>query len=177
MIHLPGEMGSLQNLEMASDLSSSLNYYKELKKALYEISRVPKIAFGNEDNVNYLAAVAMQVLYGPLIEKTGTKRETYGWLIKEVNRRILAIAGRGDTNLCDLVWPDVLPKDSALEAQVALMEQQAGVSMDTSLEKLGYNPEYERERRKADLAERVSEQQQLSAVTDKPKARWVPESG
>ena len=157
VIHLPGEMGSLQNLEMNSDLSSSLNYYKELKSALYEISRVPKIAFGNEENVNYLAAVAMQVLYGPLIEKTEVKHKTYGHLIREANRRILAVSGRGDDQMVDLVWPNMLPRDILLEAQVAIMKQQAGVSKDTTIEELGHNPAYERTRRQADLAETVTE--------------------
>lgn len=164
MIHLPGEMGSLQNLEMASDLSSSLSYYKELKSALYEISRVPKIAFGNEENVNYLAAVAMQVLYGPLIEKTDVKKKTYGGLVREANRRILAIAGSGETKLCELVWPSVLPKDTVMEAQVALMQQQAGVSMDTTLRNMGFNPDHERQARAQDDAEKVRQAKLLAAA-------------
>ena len=164
VIHLPGEMGSLQNLEMASDLSSSLTYYKELKTALYEISRVPKIAFGNEENVNYLAAVAMQVLYGPLIEKTDVKHRTYGALVKEANRRILAVAGMGDNNLCELVWPSVLPKDSVMEAQVALMQQQAGVSKDTTLRNMGFNPEHERQARAQDDAEAAKKAKLLAAA-------------
>ena len=164
MIHLPGEFGSLQNLEMASDLGSSLAYYKELKTALYEISRVPKIAFGNEENVNYLAAVAMQVLYGPLIEKTDVKHRTYGALVRETNRRILAIAGRGDDNLCELVWPSVLPKDSVMEAQVALMQQQAGVSRDTTLRNMGFNPEHERQARKQDDAEAATKAKLMAAA-------------
>ena len=164
MIHLPGEMGSLQNLEMASDLSSSLNYYKELKTALYEISRVPKIAFGNEENVNYLAAVAMQVLYGPLIEKTDVKKLTYGALIKEANRRILAVANSGDDNICELVWPSVLPKDTVMEAQVALMQQQAGVSVDTTLRNMGFNPEHERQARQQDTAESAKKAKLMAAA-------------
>lgn len=173
VVHLPGEMGSLHNLEMNSDLSSSLNYYKELKAALYEISRVPKIAFGNEENVNYLAAVAMQVLYGPLIEKTEVKHKTYGYLIKETNRRILSVSGRGDTSMVDLVWPNMLPRDIMLEAQVALMKQQAGVSVDTTLEELGHNPVYEKSRRQADLAEQVTKSGLLAKATavDRPEDR------
>lgn len=150
MIHLPGETASLQNLEMASDLASSINYYKQLREALYELSRVPKIAFGSEENVNYLAAMAMQVLYGPLIEKTETKRKTYGHLLIEVNRRILALSGQGDAHLCELVWPNVLPRDALIEAQTANFEQQAGVSRDTSLEAMGFNPDLERRRRADD---------------------------
>ena len=171
MIHLPGELGSLQNLEMASDLSSSLSFYKELKTALYEISRVPKIAFGNEENVNYLAAVAMQVLYGPLIEKTDVKHRTYGWLIREANRRILAIAGSGDNHRCELVWPSVLPKDTVMEAQVALMQQQAGVSVDTTLRNMGFNPQHERQARMQDQAEAVQKAKLMSAaeMAGKPK--------
>lgn len=165
VIHLPGEQGKLQNLEMMSDLSSSLNYYKELKAALYEISRVPKIAFGNEENVNYLAAVAMQVLYGPLIEKTDVKHKTYGYLIIEANRRILSIAQAGDDLMCDLLWPNMLPKDIDLESRVALAKQQAGVSVATTLSELGHNPEYEKAQRAIDLDELVDKEGRIAEAT------------
>jgi hypothetical protein len=165
MIHLPGELGSIQNLEMASDLSSSINYYKELKNALFEISRVPKIAYGNEENVNYLAAVAMQVLYGPLIEKTEIKRKLTGAFIREVNRRILAIHGRGNDKLCQLIWPNILPRDTLIEAQVALLEMQLGVSRETLINKLGYNAAYEEKRKKVEQADDIMQAGLLAKAT------------
>lgn len=176
MIHLPGELGSIQNLEMASDLSSSLNFYKELKIALHEISRVPKIAFGNEENVNYLAAVAMQVLYGPLIEKTDVKKRTYGALIKEVNRRILSIAGSGDDKICDLVWPSILPRDSFLEAQTSLLHQQAGVSVDTTLRNMGFNPDHERQARTSDMSEMAVKTKMMSVAEAAGQPKPAPSS-
>src|ERR1051325_8479572 len=38
---------TLQNLEMDSDLSSSMELFKRLKEALHEIARVPELATGN----------------------------------------------------------------------------------------------------------------------------------
>jgi hypothetical protein len=43
-IVLPGENAELHNLEMQSDLASSLRYLDMLRQALHEISRVPEVS-------------------------------------------------------------------------------------------------------------------------------------
>lgn len=146
-IVLPGENSELHNLEMHSDLASSLQYLRELKNALHELSRVPEIATGNLDRVGALSGVALQILYQPLIEKTNTKRLCYGDLLIELNRRLLATGGFGDDLRTELHWQDILPRDVMQDRQAALIDMQLGVSQDTILRRLGYNPELEKEKR------------------------------
>lgn len=169
MIHLPGIDASIQNLEMKSDLASSLIYYQKLREAAYEHSRVPQVSSGAMEGLQYLSAMAMQTLWGPLIEKTDTKKSTYGGLLIETGFALLDLAGR-QAKRPALVWPEILPRDAQVEATTAETEQRLGVSRDTLLAKLGYDPLYERRRRQADLAEDVAKERALAEV----KAEFAP---
>lgn len=152
-IILPGENAELRNLEMQSDLASSLRYLDTLRQALHEISRVPEVATGNLDRAGSLSGVALQILYQPLLEKTGTKRLLYGDMLVELNRRLLAIGGYGDDLHTTLHWQEVLPQDQMQERQAALIDMQLGVSQDTLLQRLGYDPDLERQKRELNSAQ------------------------
>jgi len=151
-IVLPGENAELRNLEMQSDLASSLAYLDRLRQAMHEISRVPEVATGNLERAGSLSGVALQILYQPLLEKTGTKRLLYGDMIIELNRRLLAIGGFGE-NHTTIHWPELLPGDPMQERQAALIDKQLGVSTDTILQRLGYNPDLERQKAQAESAQ------------------------
>lgn len=153
-IVLPNENSELHNLEMVSDLSSSIALFERLREALHEVTRVPEVATGKLENVGALSGVALQILYQPLIEKTETKRRTYGALLVELNRRLLALGGYGEEHRGVIHWPEMLPGDPLVERQTALIDQQLGASSDTLLQQLGYDPDMEREKR-------AVEQQQL----------------
>jgi hypothetical protein len=146
-IILPNEKAELHNLEMQSDLASSLAMQDKLKQALCEISRVPEVAAGNLDRVGALSGLALQILYQPLLEKTETKRLLYGDLLTELNRRLLASGGLGDDLQTVVQWQEVLPKDPLQERQAAMIDRQLGVSDDTLLTRFGYSPDLERQKK------------------------------
>jgi len=152
-IVLPSENAELRNLEMQSDLASSLAYLDRLRQAMHEISRIPEVATGNLDSAGSLSGVALQILYQPLLEKTGTKRLLYGDMLVELNRRLLAIGGFGDDIRTVIHWPELLPGDPMQERQAALIDHQLGVSTDTILQRLGYDPDLEREKTQANSAQ------------------------
>lgn len=135
----------LQNLEMNSDLSSSLNYLRALVEALHEISRVPEIATGRVQGIGNLSGTALRVLYQPLLQKTETKRQLYGSLLAEIARRVVVMAGYPDEPV-KMVWPPIIDeRESKIEN--ALLLRQLGVSRDTLLRELGYDPAIEAEKR------------------------------
>jgi hypothetical protein len=152
-IVLPSENAELRNLEMQSDLASSLAYLDRLRQAMHEISRVPEVATGNLERAGSLSGVALQILYQPLLEKTGTKRLLYGDMLVELNRRLLAIGGFGENLRTTLHWPELLPGDPMQERQAALIDKQLGVSADTILQRLGYNPDLERQKAQVEGAQ------------------------
>lgn len=147
LIVLPGETATIQNLEMHSDLASSIAMHKELTQFIHEISRVPEVSTGKVDNVGNLSGVALEILYQPLLEKTEAKRVTYGDMLVELNRRLLVIGGYGEGLQTELRWQEMLPKDAVAEANAALSLKQLGVSSDTLVQRFGFDPDLEREKR------------------------------
>jgi hypothetical protein len=156
-IILPSPEAELRNLEMQSDLSSSIQLYLRLREAFHEIARVPEIATGRVEGVGSLSGIALQILYQPLIEKTETKRRLYGGLLVELNRRLLAIGGFGENLLTALHWPELIPGDPEAEAKTLMLWQQLGVSTDTILRRLGLDPELEREKRNMSYGEATAQ--------------------
>lgn len=142
LIVLPNENSELHNLEMLSNLESSRNFARDLETALHELSRVPEIASGKVEGVGALSGVALQILYGPLIEKTEMKRRLYGELLMTINKRVLALGGLSDAGV-KVQWPELLASDPKVEREVALMDKQLGVSTETVLTRLGFDAEAE----------------------------------
>lgn len=147
MILLQNEKAELHNLEMQSDLASSLEFDRRIDEGIHEISRVPAIATGKLETIGDLSGVALAILYQPLLEKTETKRGTYGELLTELNRRLLALGGFGEELRPKNVWPELLPRDPKAEREALLLDDQLGVaSKETIAGKLGYDWETEQER-------------------------------
>lgn len=145
-IVFPSPDAELHNLEMQSDLAGSIGFYQRLKEVFHEVSRIPEIASGRLENMGNLSGVALQILYSPLIDKTEAKRRTYGDMLVELNRRILAIGGYGDGLYTKIIWPELLPSDMLQVRQASLIDMQLGASQDTLLQKLGYDPDLERQK-------------------------------
>jgi hypothetical protein len=142
--------GTLQNLEMHSDLHSSLNFAGVLRSDMDEQSRVPAVALGRLADLpkGNISGVALQLLFQPLLEKTTQKQRLYGRLIREVSRAALVVAGLIDVSQfedypIEIHWQNLLPIDDLAAAQTALILQQLHVSSATILQQLGYNSDDE----------------------------------
>lgn len=122
-------------------------------------SRVPAVALGRQDQLpqrlGNLSGVALSLMFQPLIEKTEVKQRLYGKMIREVSRAALVIGGLLNVeNMEDckinLHWEPLLPVDNLIAAQEALILQQLGISMDTILAGLGYDPQDEAKKKAAE---------------------------
>lgn len=154
ILNVPNPEAKLQALEMQSDLGSSIGYLDVLRQALHEIARVPEVATGRLAGIGNLSGTALSILYGPIVEKTEAKRRTYGPLVQQLSAHALELMGVSGYTPDDVVlhWPELVPLDPMQERQAALIDKQLGVSDDTLMEKLGYRPDLERERRQYDVA-------------------------
>lgn len=141
VLEAPG--ADIRNLEMQSDLVSSLEYSRRQIEFIHELSRVPEIATGKVENVGQLSGIALEILYQPLLEKTAAKRITYGEMITELNRRLLTIGGKGTNVYPKIVWQELLPKDVSVVANAALVKNQLGVSLESLQRELNYDPDKE----------------------------------
>lgn len=146
MIHFPGTNGVLNQLEMNSHLEGPLEFYKHLREALHEIARIPEVITGKTESIGAIAGVALKILYGPLVQKTKTKRRTYGRLVRDLNRRLLILGGKGAIlrSKITLRWPEIVPVDSEAQARTATLQKNLGVSETTLMENMGFDPETEK---------------------------------
>lgn len=154
LLAIPNKEAKLSQLAIA-ELTSLLELYREIKTALFEASRVPKVALGETQNSGPTTGVALKVEYEPLVEKTETKHMTYGYLINEVARRVCDLIGLQGITIT-LNWPDPVPSDPKADAEADESEIRMGVvSKQTISEKRGYDWEVEQER--------MSEEREASA--------------
>lgn len=140
VIQMPSETAELRILEMQSDLSSTREFLGVLEDNLAIVTRTPLVAMGVPDRQGAISGVALQIRFRPLVQKTEAKRRTYGDLITELDRRLLAIGGFGDAHLTQLDWPELLPSDPLSERQALVIDDSLGLaSKETLSSKLGYD--------------------------------------
>ncbi len=148
VIILPSERSELMALNAHGDLPASMNFAGNLRSDMDEQSRVPAVALGRLTDLpkGNISGVALQLLFQPLLEKTIMKQRLYGKLIREISKRLLALGGFDYHTHIDLHWQNLLPVDDLAAAQTAMALQHLGVSTQTILSQLGYNPDEEAER-------------------------------
>lgn len=152
---LPAE-ANVFNLGLDVDLSATINYVKDLKTAMHELSDVPENALGKIQAISNTSAAALQITYHPLKQQADIKAMTYGEGIAEVNTmilRILQVEKPDDERLQVLLANDEdflnvmriepvfafgFPKDKTDELQRAQMELQMKLgSRREIMERLG----------------------------------------
>ena len=150
MLVLTNENAKVWNLEMQGDLGAGIELYKRLVEAWHEIARIPVVSVGRLESVGSLSGVALRILYEPLLELVEVKRRTYGDALIELAQRLLSIRfGREPHEWpVSIRWPELLPASIEEKARTALMLMQVGVSQDTLLEMLGFDPEHEARRQR-----------------------------
>jgi hypothetical protein len=172
LISLPNDNATLQNLEMHSDLASSLTFAGNLRTDMDEQSRVPAVALGRQNELprGNISGVALQLMFQPLLEKTRLKQMLYGELIDEICAAILELMGFGTGIDIDIQWPNLLPIDDLAAAQTALALLQIGVSKTTVMSQLGYDPDQEGERTLVEGAKTVQAVSRGQAMPTVPPA-------
>lgn len=152
---LPDSDSKLTAIELLSNIGGVIEYLDKIQDALMEVARTPASGVDKLGNVGNLSGRALRIMYEPLIEKTETKHETYGEFLEDAVERVARVTGIEDPEDPQIVWPDPLPTDEMEERQVAIADQTLGVSNETLLERLGYDPATEMERQAAEAEARA----------------------
>jgi len=139
----PGKMtkiplgGKIYNVEMQSDLSSSMGYMLNMRQALFDITRTVDISSMN-DKLGALTNFGLRVLYQDSLAKNESKKQLYGDALLELNRRLLLLAGMAPEE-GHIEWPEPLPINTTEEIAGLTFDLQNGlVSNETVSEKRGY---------------------------------------
>lgn len=161
-INLPSETAEMHLLEMQSEMTANANFIQMLLEHFSYITRVPMVAMGMPDGQGVLSGVALEIRYQPLIQKTDTKRRTYGDLVIELSRRLLVMqklfSADADIDLT-IEWPDLLPSDPLALRQSLAQDMQMGVvSKRTVADRLDYDYDAEQAEIDAEHAHDVASQ-------------------
>lgn len=133
---------SIQNLEMRGDLESSFGMLNMLVTNFWSIGRGFDVST-MKDRIGQITNFGLRVLAGRALNKMRDKRQTYGWLITELNRRLLDMLGIAGFDTI-IKWPDPLPEDPSEKLARAQREIDMGVvSVETIAGELGRSWEEE----------------------------------
>lgn len=143
-VNFPSMDTTVDILAMPTDLAAAFNMSERLVDTFLRLTRTPPAALG-DPAVAALASsgLALKLGFMPLVEKTSSKRMTYGYLLNQVNERVLALAGVSATEPVELNWPSITPDDPMGDAQTALLQKQLGVSSRTLQQRMGFDPDVE----------------------------------
>jgi hypothetical protein len=189
----------VENLELKTDLSSSMNYIELVKNAMFEVASMPEDALGAKTAVSNTSGIALHIKNQPLIDTNNNKRITYSTGIEEINRLILRYADvyeledfdkAGFNKLkpvekwsTDIVFPDPLPKDELIQMQI--IAQKLTNHLITRLDALKELGEYDAVTKLEEIKKEFVEWQnlmfeampQVDPVTGQPKAPKQPNIG
>lgn len=137
---IESDAARVYNLEMQTDLTSSMNFLAFLRSEFFSQQRAVDVA-SVKDKVGQLTNFGLRVLFSDAIQKNATKQLLYGYGIKELVYRSLVLLGVTiDANTIDVDFTDPMPVNDKENAERIKIELESGViSRQTASEQLGYD--------------------------------------
>lgn len=143
---IPSHEAKVYNLELQSDLSSSLQFIGLLWRAIFDLAR--ELNPGTvADKLGAITNFGLRVLFNDSLSKAGIKRLLAGESLKRLCRHLLELGGYNPRVEINVMWPDPLPSDLLQTAQALVAMMPFGLSNQTALERAGFDPEQEAQRR------------------------------
>lgn len=138
----------VKNLEMQSDLSSSLNMLNLLKGEFFASQRVIDIA-SVQDKLGQITNFGVRMMFSDMLSMTDEMRKRYGEKgLGETLRRLLWVQGIELEDRPKAIWDDPLPTNRLELLQSAKIESELGTTSKQTLAKdLGRDPVVEAEHR------------------------------
>ncbi len=149
----PNINARVEHIEMSgAGLVSAQQFVEDIRESMDELSHVPSVAVGRLKNLPGVpSGVALKVANRPLMAQTMQKRALRGAMLTRLSQHILELKrAEWATRKITLHWPEMMPSDDYNEAQTAQIWQGIGVSADTLLQRGGFDPDVEREKKAED---------------------------
>lgn len=163
-INMAAPDARIGQLEMnGNGMANLLTLIDMVRDFIDELSHVPGIALGRLKDMprGGVSGIALELMFAALLEQTEDKRELYGDLLDSINAHMLEMCGQGTDLDVSIIWPDVLPQDIPTMATAAPLLIQSGISQDSVIKWLGWNPDEEAEKNRQAL-----EQEKAQAAED-----------
>ena len=138
MPNASNEKAEIFQLPPVGDLPGATGHAQNLRQIIFDITRNSDIA-SMKDKVGALTNFGLRILFFDALNKLDTKRNLYGWGLREINRRLFIFSGAEPVE-CKVIWEDPLPVDETALRQNAQTDLSMGiVSRETISKRLGYN--------------------------------------
>lgn len=132
------------NLEMRSDLASSMHMLQYLSEAHLAQARVV-IMRGTVKDFQRVTNTGIRAVFLDMIAKNQHIRGSYGEAIQRISQRVLALGGFAPIRP-DVIWPDPLPTDDTEAVNTIAIERSLNiVSRETASKKRGYDFDEEKQ--------------------------------
>ena len=155
LFSITSDAAKVYNLEMQSDLTSSLNFAMLLWRAIFDLAR--ELNPGTvADKLGAITNFGLRVLFADSLAKSGMKRMLATEALTRTAHHLLEMGGGDPTVTVNVIWPDPLPSDPLATAQALQIMTTLGLSQDTALERAGYDPEQEAQKRERDQFEQAA---------------------
>lgn len=129
----PSPEAKVTNLEMQSDLQSSMSYLEKLEGRFFTQSRVVDLS-GIKDKVGGLTNFGVRVLYSSQVMLSEAIRKQYGTDgMAEVARRLMVMDGVEDARRPVAMFPDPLPVNRKELVEQVATEKEIGLTSDQTL--------------------------------------------
>lgn len=153
IIELTNPDAKMYNVEMQSDLKSSLDFMMMIRRAYFSEARVVDLA-SIADRLGQITNFGVRMIFSRMIDKVSETRHLHERGLQNLSHRLLVMAGF-NVERANATWPEMLPIDRRELVETIEKEQGLGVlSKQTASEDLHRDYDVE--------AERIEEEQALA---------------
>lgn len=140
------EAAKVYNLEMASDLASSMAFLDLLKTAYEDQAKVTSLKGGPEAYKN-ITNLGIKAAFMRMIAKNNVLKSLYGRGIKAISEALLELGSKVTDKDVEVVWPNALPLSELEQTQVIQLQRDMKLlSKETAANELGID--YDKEQQK-----------------------------
>lgn len=167
IIGLPTDTSKIWAVAITSDLANSLAFAADVRSDMDEQSGIPAVVLGRQKDIvkGQVSGVTMELMFMPLTMKNEKKKCLYGKLIIDVSMALLALGKFSPDIKVSLKWQSFMPDDDLAAVQAAQGKQALGVSNQTLISEMGYNPEEEMDLNDAETEKAIAK---VAALNPQP---------
>lgn len=131
------EGAKVYNLEMQSDLASSMAMLQQLKGEFFATMRVTDVS-SIKDRIGQITNFGVRMLHSDMLEQVEERRDVWGRAIGALALALAKLTGSGIDRAPLVTWPETIPQSRLEVLQAAQLEQALGiVSRETLADDLG----------------------------------------
>lgn len=131
-IAIPSGEAKITNVEMQSDLASSMNFFNVLQTQFFSTHRVVDLS-SIKDKLGQITNFGVRMMFSDMLDMVSSKREIYGAGLAEVSRRALWMMGHEYDEQPLIGWDDPLPINRLEQLMAAEKEAALGTASKQTL--------------------------------------------